>query len=60
MGLTNTAGGLKDAVSPPMGVLGGRILNIKCQMENFREVSNRDKSTSLEYFSNDNSIKKRL
>ena len=28
-------------------------------MNNFREVSNCDKSTGLEYFSNDNSIKKR-
>ena len=28
-------------------------------MDNFREVSNCDKSTGLEYFSNDNSVKKR-
>ena len=28
-------------------------------MDNFREVSNCDKSTGLEYFSNDNSIEKR-
>ena len=28
-------------------------------MDNFKEVSNSDKSTGLEYFSNDNSIKKR-
>ena len=28
-------------------------------MDNFREVSNCDKSTSLEYFSNDNSVKKK-
>ena len=28
-------------------------------MDNFREVPNCDKSTGLEYFSNDNSIKKR-
>ena len=27
-------------------------------MDNFREVSNCDKSTGLEYFSNDNSVKK--
>ena len=27
-------------------------------MDNFREVSNFDKSTGLEYFSNDNSIKR--
>ena len=27
-------------------------------MDNFREVSNCDKSTGLEYVSNDNSIKK--
>ena len=46
LGLTNTAGGLGGA--PPVKVLG-----------NFREVLNCDKSTELEYFSNDNSIKKR-
>ena len=28
-------------------------------MDNFREVSKCDKSTGLEYFSNDNSIEKR-
>ena len=28
-------------------------------MDNVREVSNCDKSTGLEYFSNDNSVKKR-
>ena len=28
-------------------------------MDNFREISNCDKSTGLEYLSNDNSIKKR-
>ena len=28
-------------------------------MDNFREISNCDKSTGLEYFANDNSIKKR-
>ena len=28
-------------------------------MNNFREISNCDKSTGLEYFSNDNSAKKR-
>ena len=28
-------------------------------MDNFREVSNCDKSIGVEYFSNDNSIKKR-
>ena len=28
-------------------------------MANFREVSNCDKSTGLEYFSNDNSVKKK-
>ena len=28
-------------------------------MDNFREVSNCDKSTGLEYFSNDSSVKKR-
>ena len=27
-------------------------------MDNFREVSNCDKSTGLKYFSNDNSVKK--
>ena len=27
-------------------------------MDNFREVSNCDKSTGLEYISNDNSVKK--
>ena len=29
------------------------------QMDNFREVSKCDKSTGLEHFSNDNSVKKR-
>ena len=28
-------------------------------MDNFREVSKCDKSTGLEYFSNDNSVKKK-
>ena len=28
-------------------------------MDSFREVSNCDKSTDLDYFSNDNSVKKR-
>ena len=46
-------------LSPPMGVFGGKSpLNIK-KNDNFREVSNCDKSTGLAYFSNDSTIKKR-
>ena len=69
MAFTNTAGGFEGggggggggSCEPPNGGPRGRTLNIKYWIlnGNLREVSNCDKSTGLEYSSNDNYIKKR-